>query len=80
MSVKSYLKRCEEFSICSQVGDRAGLVFVEPAVDRMTQYQIAVKGGGRLSTIFNSDFEVGNANGVNFASLSSQSSQLGMLS
>ena len=36
MSVKSYLKRCEEFSICSQVGDRAGLVFVEPAVDRMT--------------------------------------------
>ena len=69
MSVKSYLKRCEEFSICSQVGDRAGLVFVEPAVDRMTLYQIAVKGGGRLSTIFNSDFEVGNANGINFASM-----------
>ena len=56
MSVKSYLKRCEEFSICSQVGDRAGLVFVEPAVDRMTLYQIAVKGGAirtlRSSIIF----------------------------
>ena len=43
MSVKSYLKKCEEFSICSQVGDSAGLVFVEPAVDRMTMYQIAVR-------------------------------------
>ncbi len=41
MSVKSYIKKCEEFSICSQVGDSAGLVFVEPAVDRMTMYQIA---------------------------------------
>ena len=49
MSVKSYIKKCEEFSICSQVGDSAGLVFVEPAVDRMTMYQIAVKGSGRLS-------------------------------
>ena len=55
MSVKSYIKKCEEFSICSQVGDSAGLVFVEPAVDRMTQFQIAVRGGGRWSTIFNSD-------------------------
>ena len=54
MSVKSYLKKCEEFSICSQVGDSAGLVYVEPAVDRMTMYQIAVKGSGRLSSIFNS--------------------------
>ena len=60
MSVKSYIKKCEEFSICSQVGDSAGLVFVEPAVDRMTQFQIAVRGGGRWSTIFNSDFEVAN--------------------
>ena len=58
MSVKSYIKKCEEFSICSQVGDSAGLVFVEPAVDRMTMYQIAVKGSGRLSSIFNSEFEV----------------------
>ena len=55
MSVKSYLKKCEEFSICSQVGDSAGLVYVEPAVDRMTMYQIAVKGSGRLSSIFNLD-------------------------
>lgn len=69
MTVKSYLKRCEEFSICSQVGDRAGLVFVEPAVDRMTQFQIAVKGGGRWSNIFNSDFEVANANEVKFVSM-----------
>ena len=69
MSVKSYLKRCEEFSICSQVGDCAGLVFVEPAVDRMTQFQIAVKGSGRWSNIFNSDFEVANANEVKFVSM-----------
>ena len=69
MSVKSYLKKCEEFSICSQVGDSAGLVYVEPAVDRMTMYQIAVKGSGRLSSIFNSEFEVGGANGINFSSM-----------
>ena len=69
MSVKSYIKKCEEFSICSQVGDSAGLVFVEPAVDRMTMYQIAVKGSGRLSNIFNSEFEVGDANGINFSSM-----------
>ena len=69
MSVKSYLKKCEEFSICSQVGDSAGLVFVEPAVDRMTMYQIAVMGSGRLSSIFNSEFEVGDANGINFSSM-----------
>ena len=69
MSVKSYIKKCEEFSICSQVGDSAGLVFVEPAVDRMTLYQIAVKGSGRLSSIFNSEFEVGDANGINFSSM-----------
>ena len=69
MSVKSYLKKCEEFSICSQVGDSAGLVYVEPAVDRMTMYQIAVKGSGRLSSIFNSEFEVGDANGINFSSM-----------
>ena len=69
MSVKSYIKKCEEFSICSQIGDSAGLVFVEPAVDRMTMYQIAVKGSGRLSSIFNSEFEVGDANGINFSSM-----------
>ena len=69
MSVKSYIKKCEEFSICSQIGDSAGLVFVEPAVDRMTMYQIAVKGSGRLSNIFNSEFEVGDANGINFSSM-----------
>ena len=69
MSVKSYIKKCEEFSICSQVGDSAGLVYVEPAVDRMTMYQIAVKGSGRLSSIFNSEFEVGDANGINFSSM-----------
>ena len=69
MSVKSYLKKCEEFSICSQVGDSAGLVYVEPDVDRMTMYQIAVKGSGRLSSIFNSEFEVGDANGINFSSM-----------
>lgn len=69
MSVKSYIKKCEEFSICSQIGDSAGLVFVEPSVDRMTQFQIAVRGGGRWSTIFNSDFEVANANDVKFVSM-----------
>ena len=51
MSVKRYIKKCEEFSICSEIGDRAGLVFAEPADERRTLYQIAVKGSGRLSNI-----------------------------
>ena len=66
MSVKSYLKRCEEFSICSQVGDCAGLIFVEEAVDRSTMYQIIVKGSGKVSTIFNSDYIIGDSHKNNF--------------
>ena len=62
MSVKSYLKRCEEFSICSQVGDCAGLVFVEPAVDRMTQFQIAVKGGAITISLSLSIFSIKGIN------------------
>tara|TARA_Y100001937_G_scaffold98140_1_gene133819 strand:+ start:748 stop:1224 length:477 start_codon:yes stop_codon:yes gene_type:complete len=69
VTVKRYLKKCEEFSICSEVGDSAGLVFAEPADERMTLYQIAVKGSGRLSNIFNSEYQVGDANGINFSSM-----------
>ena len=69
MSVKSYLKRCEEFSICSQVGDSAGLVFFEPSVDRMTMYQIIVKGSGRMAKIFDSDYILGDSHKNNFIDL-----------
>ena len=69
MSVKSYLKRCEEFSICSQVGDCAGLIFVEEAVDRSTMYQIIVKGSGKVSTIFNSDYITGDSHKNNFVDM-----------
>ena len=66
MSVKSYLKRCEEFSICSQVGDSAGLIFFEPSVDRMTMYQIIVKGSGRMAKIFDSNYILGDSHKNNF--------------
>ena len=69
MSVKSYLKRCEEFSICSQVGDSAGLIFFEPSVDRMTMYQIIVKGSGRMAKIFDSNYILGDSHKNNFIDL-----------
>ena len=66
MSVKSYLKKCEEFSICSQVGDSAGLIFFEPSIDRMTMYQIIVKGSGRMAKIFDSNYILGDSHKNNF--------------
>ena len=66
MSVKRYLKKCEEFSVCSEIGDRAGLVFVEPSSERLTLYQIIVKGSGKVAKIFDSDYIVGDSHKNNF--------------
>ena len=52
MKVTRFFKKCEEFSICSEVGD-AGTIYIEPADDMlMTLYQIQVKGSGRMAKIF----------------------------
>ena len=66
MTVKRYLKKCEEFSVCSEIGDRAGLIFVEPPSERLTLYQIVVKGSGKVAEIFDSDYIVGDSHKNNF--------------
>ena len=50
-----YHKKCEEFSICCEVG-QAGVIFLENSIERRTLYQIIVKGAGRMAKIFESDY------------------------
>ena len=60
-----YFKKCEEFSICSEVGD-ANVIAIEEAKDRYSLYHIVVKGSGRVAKIFDNDYIVGDINGVYF--------------
>ena len=43
-----YHKKCEEFSICCEVGDK-GVIFLENAEERRTLYQIIVRGSGKMA-------------------------------
>ena len=61
-----YFKKCEEFNICSEVGD-ANVVALEEAKDRYTLYHIVVKGSGRVAKTFDSEYMVGDINGVYFS-------------
>ena len=67
MSIRRYIKKCEEFRICAARGDRAGLVLLENTEETgKSLYTIQAEGSGRFSSIFNSDYIEGNANGANF--------------
>ena len=61
-----YLKKCEEFLICSECGD-ANVIGVEDAEERYTMFHIVVKGSGRVAKAFDNDYMVGDVNGVYFA-------------
>ena len=50
-----YIKKCEEFSICSEVGE-SNLIFTEYSEDRSTLYQIVVKGSGKIAKVFDDKF------------------------
>ena len=50
-----YFKKCEEFAICSEVGE-SNLLFPETHDERRTLYQIVVKGTGRVGKIFDSEY------------------------
>ena len=63
-----YIKKCEEFSICSEVGE-SDLLFVESSEDRSTLYQIVVKGSGKVAKIFDNNFTKLDANTDNFVNL-----------
>ena len=41
-----YNKKCEEFSICCEVG-QSGVIVLEKSTERYTSYQIVVKGSGK---------------------------------
>ena len=65
-SYNRYIKKCEEFLICSERGE-ANVIGVEDAKERYTMYHIVVKGSGRVAKIFDSEYMVGDVNGVYFA-------------
>ena len=46
-----YNKKCEEFSICCEVG-QAGVIVLEKSTERFTSYQIVVKGSGKMAKVF----------------------------
>ena len=60
-----YNKKCEEFSICCEVG-QAGVIVLEKSTERFTSYQIVVKGSGKMAKVFDSDYIVGDSYKNNF--------------
>ena len=60
-----YNKKCEEFSICCEVG-QAGVIVLEKSTERYTSYQIVVKGSGKMAKVFDSDYIVGDSHKNNF--------------
>ena len=63
-----YNKKCEEFCICCEVGE-AGVIGLEKSTERLTLYQIIVKGSGRMAKTFESDYIVGDSHKNNFLDL-----------
>ena len=60
-----YNKRCEEFSICCEVGQE-GVIVLEKSTERYTSFQIVVKGSGRMAKVFDSDYIIGDSHKNNF--------------
>lgn len=65
MTATRFLKKCEDFMICSEIGE-SGDVFVDLAEENKTLYQIIIKGSGRGGKFFDTDFIEVNANTNNF--------------
>jgi len=63
-----YFKKCEEFAICSEVGE-SNLLFPETFDERRTLYQIVVKGEGRVGRIFDSEYTKLDEKDNNFVDL-----------
>ena len=63
-----YFKKCEEFAICSEVGE-SNFLFPETSDERRTLYQIVVKGEGRVGRIFDSEYTELNEKNNNFVHL-----------
>ena len=63
-----YFKKCEEFAICSEVGE-SNFLFPETSDERRTLYQIVVKGEGRVGKIFDNEYTKLDEKNDNFVNL-----------
>ena len=68
MTIQRFLKKCDEFFICSETGN-SGDVFYESIEERKTLFQIIVKGSGKIAKLFDSDYEEFDDGENNFANL-----------
>lgn len=57
MTVKRFFKKCEEFSICSEIAD-SGDYFVDGYPDNTTIYHICTKGSVRLAKPFDGEVDL----------------------
>ena len=55
MTVKRYMKKCEEFAICSETGS-AGDVFVDRKIENRALFHILIRGSGRGGFTFDSEY------------------------
>ena len=55
MTIKRFFKKCEEFTICSEIGD-AGDWFLDGYPDNYTIYHILLKGSGKLGAPYESEY------------------------
>ena len=63
-----YHKKCDDFSICCEVGDK-GVIFLENAEESRTLYQIIGRGSGRMARGFDSEYLIGDSIKNNFLDL-----------
>jgi len=63
-----YFKKCEEFAICSEVGE-SNVLFPETHDERRTLYQIVVRGEGKMGKVFDSEYTKLDEKSNNFVNL-----------
>lgn len=63
-----YIKKCEEFYLCSEVGE-SDLIYTEKSEERNTLYQIIIKGSGKIGKIFDDKFTLLDEKTNNFVDL-----------
>ena len=68
MKYTRFFKKCEEFSICSELGD-SDCIVAEHTEERRTLYQIVVYGSGKVARPFESEFKVLDSSDNNFVNL-----------
>ena len=68
MKYTRFFKKCEDFSICSELGD-SDCIVAEHTEERRTLYQIVVYGSGKVARPFESEYKVLDSSDNNFVNL-----------